>query len=316
MPAKPTSGERLMLLDSASLYFRAFFGVPDERSDPDAPQNNAIRGLLDMIASLVERRTGRPTSWPAGTTTGARRSGSRPSRPTRRTGWPSRGRRRVEESRRPGPARGAGPDHRRRARRARHRPRRRRRLRGRRRDRHAGDRVAAACAGRRRHRRPRPVPAGRRREPGAGPLHRSRRRARTPTSSTRRSCARSTASPTGDAYADMAVLRGDTSDGLPGVAGIGEKTAAELINGTATSPRSRGRHRRRRPADQGRPAGPARGRAAYLDVAPRSSGRQDAPVPDVDPALPTAVADPMPLSSCRPLRPGQFAQRVLAVLAG
>ena len=59
MPAKPTSGERLMLLDSASLYFRAFFGVPDERSDPDAPQNNAIRGLLDMIASLVT--THRPT---------------------------------------------------------------------------------------------------------------------------------------------------------------------------------------------------------------------------------------------------------------
>ena len=33
----------------------------------------------------------------------------------------------------------------------------------------------------------------------------------------------------GQAYADMAVLRGDTSDGLPGVAGIGEKTAAKLI---------------------------------------------------------------------------------------
>ena len=33
----------------------------------------------------------------------------------------------------------------------------------------------------------------------------------------------------GDAYADMAVLRGDPSDGLPGVAGIGEKTAAKLI---------------------------------------------------------------------------------------
>ncbi|MHA6800335.1 5'-3' exonuclease [Bounagaea algeriensis] len=30
-------------------------------------------------------------------------------------------------------------------------------------------------------------------------------------------------------YADMAVLRGDPSDGLPGVAGIGEKTAARLI---------------------------------------------------------------------------------------
>ncbi|MCR3750940.1 5'-3' exonuclease [Lentzea californiensis] len=33
----------------------------------------------------------------------------------------------------------------------------------------------------------------------------------------------------GSAYADMSVLRGDPSDGLPGVAGIGEKTAAKLI---------------------------------------------------------------------------------------
>lgn len=34
----------------------------------------------------------------------------------------------------------------------------------------------------------------------------------------------------GRAYADFAVLRGDPSDGLPGVAGIGAKTAAALIN--------------------------------------------------------------------------------------
>ncbi|WET82926.1 5'-3' exonuclease H3TH domain-containing protein [Amycolatopsis sp. QT-25] len=33
----------------------------------------------------------------------------------------------------------------------------------------------------------------------------------------------------GPGYADMAALRGDPSDGLPGVAGIGEKTAAKLI---------------------------------------------------------------------------------------
>ncbi|WP_019819200.1 5'-3' exonuclease, partial [Saccharomonospora saliphila] len=33
----------------------------------------------------------------------------------------------------------------------------------------------------------------------------------------------------GPAYADMAMLRGDPSDGLPGVSGIGEKTAARLI---------------------------------------------------------------------------------------
>jgi len=32
------------------------------------------------------------------------------------------------------------------------------------------------------------------------------------------------------AYADFAALRGDPSDGLPGVAGIGEKTAARLID--------------------------------------------------------------------------------------
>ncbi|MTE14378.1 5'-3' exonuclease [Nocardia aurantiaca] len=33
----------------------------------------------------------------------------------------------------------------------------------------------------------------------------------------------------GSAYADMATLRGDASDGLPGVAGIGDKSAAQLI---------------------------------------------------------------------------------------
>lgn len=34
---------------------------------------------------------------------------------------------------------------------------------------------------------------------------------------------------TGNQYVDFAVLRGDSSDGLPGVKGIGEKTAADLI---------------------------------------------------------------------------------------
>ncbi|MFJ4038058.1 5'-3' exonuclease H3TH domain-containing protein [Microbacterium sp. NPDC090007] len=45
--------DRLMLLDTASLYFRAFYGVPDKVKAPDGTSVNAARGLLDMIAKLV-----------------------------------------------------------------------------------------------------------------------------------------------------------------------------------------------------------------------------------------------------------------------
>jgi len=43
---------RLMLLDTASLYFRAFYGVPDSIKRSDGTPVNAVRGLLDMIARL------------------------------------------------------------------------------------------------------------------------------------------------------------------------------------------------------------------------------------------------------------------------
>ena len=42
-----------MLLDTASLYFRAFFGVPDSVRAPDGTPVNAVRGLLDFITRLV-----------------------------------------------------------------------------------------------------------------------------------------------------------------------------------------------------------------------------------------------------------------------
>ena len=42
-----------MLLDTASLYFRAFYGVPDKATAPDGSTINAARGLLDIIAKLV-----------------------------------------------------------------------------------------------------------------------------------------------------------------------------------------------------------------------------------------------------------------------
>jgi 5'-3' exonuclease len=49
--------EKLLLLDTPSLYFRAFFGVPDSITAPDGTPVNAVRGLLDFIARLVTDRT-------------------------------------------------------------------------------------------------------------------------------------------------------------------------------------------------------------------------------------------------------------------
>jgi 5'-3' exonuclease len=96
----------------------------------------------------------------------------------------------------------------------------------------------------------------------------------------------------GQAYADMAVLRGDPSDGLPGVPGIGEKTAAALVNrygnlagllaaaddpGTGLSP---GQRRKLLEARD------------YLAVAPVVvNTARDVPLPELDDALPAEPAD-------------------------
>ena len=42
-----------MLLDTASMYFRAFYGVPDSFRAQDGTPVNAVRGLLDFISRLV-----------------------------------------------------------------------------------------------------------------------------------------------------------------------------------------------------------------------------------------------------------------------
>lgn len=49
----PQTG-RLMLLDTASMYFRAYFGVPSI-SGPDGTPVNAVRGLMDFISRLVDQ---------------------------------------------------------------------------------------------------------------------------------------------------------------------------------------------------------------------------------------------------------------------
>jgi 5'-3' exonuclease len=52
-----------MLIDAANLYFRAFYAVPESVTAPDGRPVNAIRGFLDMSAALIERH--RPTRWVA-----------------------------------------------------------------------------------------------------------------------------------------------------------------------------------------------------------------------------------------------------------
>lgn len=43
----------LMLLDSASLWYRAYYGMPDTLVAPDGTPVNAVRGYLDMTARLI-----------------------------------------------------------------------------------------------------------------------------------------------------------------------------------------------------------------------------------------------------------------------
>lgn len=44
-------------MDTASLYFRAWFALPGSLRAPDGTPVNAVRGLLDMIARLVEQHS-------------------------------------------------------------------------------------------------------------------------------------------------------------------------------------------------------------------------------------------------------------------
>ncbi|MGW8333438.1 5'-3' exonuclease [Streptomyces sp. NPDC055897] len=99
-----------------------------------------------------------------------------------------------------------------------------------------------------------------------------------------------------DQYADFAALRGDTSDGLPGVKGIGEKTAAQLINeyGDLAGVRAAA-------ADRFSKLTPAKRRgileaADYLDVAPKVVRvAMDVALPAFDAVLPTEPLDPATL---------------------
>jgi 5'-3' exonuclease len=97
----------------------------------------------------------------------------------------------------------------------------------------------------------------------------------------------------GRAYADFAVLRGDPSDGLPGVAGVGEKTAAALVRAFGTVEAMVAA------LDAGQGGFPMNSRPklaaerAYLAVAPGVVRvATDAPLPPADGTLPVTLAAP------------------------
>lgn len=278
---------RLMLLDTASLYFRAYFGVPESVKAPDGTPVNAVRGLLDMIARLVSDHhpddlvACMDADW----------------RPHWRVDLiPSYKAHRVAEETETGPdaeevpdtlapqvpvieaaldafgiarvgvpgyeaddvigtltARATGPV-----------------------DIVTGDRDLYQLVDDARGRRVLyPVK-------GVGTLQ-----------LTDEAVLREKYGVDGPGYADLALLRGDPSDGLPGVPGIGEKTAAKLlaaygdlagIMAAVDDPASGLTPAQRRRLDESRP---------YIAVAPKVVRvATDVPLPAFDPALPAAPAHP------------------------
>ncbi|ORA49928.1 5'-3' exonuclease [Mycolicibacterium celeriflavum] len=45
----------LVLLDGASMWFRSYFGIPDKIKAPDGRPVNALRGFLDAVATVITR---------------------------------------------------------------------------------------------------------------------------------------------------------------------------------------------------------------------------------------------------------------------
>ena len=122
----------------------------------------------------------------------------------------------------------------------------------------------------------------------------------------------------GPAYAELALLRGDPSDGLPGVPGVGEKTAATLLNrfgdmdGIITAALDPG-------SDMGPgPRGKIKAAAAYLEVAPTVVAvAREIDLDRNGTTLPAAPRDPEALAAlARRWGLESPVERLLAVLAG
>ena len=277
----------LLLLDSASLYFRAFYGVPDTLTAPDGTPVNAVRGFLDTITRLVRARhpgqlvacldadwrpAFRVAAIPSYKAHRARPDGSEEVPAALAAQVPV-----IEEVLAAlGVAVAAAPGY------------------------EADDVIGTLAA---RATGPVEIATGDRDLFQLVDDSRPVRVIYTARGLTKLDVVDEAAVAAryqipGRAYADYAVLRGDPSDGLPGVAGVGDKTAAELIRtfGTVDAIIEA--------IDKGHggfPGGSRRKVAAdreYLAVAPAVVRvATDAPVPAVTGTLPVALPDPSRLTA-------------------
>ncbi|SEO80985.1 5'-3' exonuclease [Amycolatopsis saalfeldensis] len=221
----------LALLDSASLYFRSFYALPDSMTAPDGTPVNAVRGFTDTIARiLTDRRPSRLVACLDADWRPKFRTDLLPSYKAHRVAVPGHGESEADVEEVPdtltpqvpvildvlaafgfATAEAAG---------------------------YEADDVIGALATRERDAAVEVITGDR-------DLFQLVREEPTPTAVVyvgkgwakaevlgRKEIAERYGVPVehaGPAYADMSALRGDPSDGLPGVAGIGEKTAAKLI---------------------------------------------------------------------------------------
>ncbi len=291
MPLDPSRPPKLLLLDSASLYFRAFFGVPDPRTDTSEVPTNALRGFLDMISTLVTAH--RPTHLVACWDDDWRPQWRVDLVPTYKTHRLTEGSDVAEES--PddltpqvplirdalaavGIVRLGAADC-------------------------EADDVIGTLVTRHHGVMPVDVVTGDRDllqlvddEHAVRVLYTGKGGVREPDVFTQAALQEKYGVSSGEAYLEMSVLRGDTSDGLPGVKGIGDKTAAQLIAQYGSLDALRAAVDSGDPAIKGARRTNLEAASDYLDVAPRVVRVvRDAPVAEVDAALPSAVADRLAL---------------------
>ncbi|MEU2350701.1 5'-3' exonuclease [Modestobacter sp. NPDC049651] len=279
-----------MLLDSASLYFRAFYGVPTSVTSPDGRPVNAVRGFLDMTARLVT--THRPQRFVACWDDDWRpafRVEALPSYKAHRVA-PDGGEETpdelgpqvpvlVEVLAAAGLARVGAPGY------------------------EADDVIGTLAT---RARGPVDVVTGDRDlfqlvDDARGVRVLYTARGITDLEFVDEAAVAAKYGVPGTAYADFAVLRGDPSDGLPGVAGVGAKTAAALITEFGTLPAIREAAARTVVPRAPLTAAVLKRLAAagdYLDAAPAVVRVvTDIDLPAVDGDLPARPADPDALAA-------------------